>query len=336
MQLMHTIVGPGYLQVDDYTAQRLPSLPPPKAGKFKATVSITFDDGWVSAYNLLIPKLDKLGIKATHFIITGYLDKPGYQSDYMTTKQLQKLIDNGHEICSHTVLHITMTDLTSDEVAATLEDSKAVLKGLGVQSDGFAPPYGVYTDAIRDRAKLTYGYFRNIEPLVNFVPYPVHELNAAGVLNTTTLKEVGDLLAQAEAQEGGWLILLFHRASYDAPYDVFITPQNFQNIINLLQEHKADIRPMGEVLGLWKSVVLPPPPPVKGGKSLPAPDAVDAFEAPAAAGPTAAATGCSAKRTAPPSQHWALLFLVPLLLFRRASVTESAGEMRILRAISRY
>lgn len=318
MQLMHTISASGFLQVDDYTAQRPEPVAPPKAGKFKATVSITFDDGWLSAYNLLIPKLDKLGIKATHFMITGYLDKPGYQSDYMTTKQLQKLIDNGHEICSHTVLHITMTDLTSDEVASTMDDSKAALQKLGVQSDGFAPPYGMYTDAIRDRAKQTYPYFRNIKPLVNFVPYPIHDLNCLSVLNITTLKEVGDLLAQAESQEGGWLILLFHRASYDAPYDVFVTPQQFQNIIQLLQDHNADIRPMGEVLGLWKSVVVPPPPPVTGGKSLPAPDAVDFFQAAPPTGADSTTSGCSAKATAGAPSVWPLLLLLPLWLRRRS------------------
>jgi hypothetical protein len=59
-------------------------------------VSLTFDDGYYSAYNKGVPILDAAGLKCTFYTITTLVGDT--VDGYVTQSQLQALYKNGHEI----------------------------------------------------------------------------------------------------------------------------------------------------------------------------------------------------------------------------------------------
>jgi peptidoglycan/xylan/chitin deacetylase (PgdA/CDA1 family) len=255
MRVMQVIDRTGWLETDDYVATR---LPPPE--KQKAKVSLTFDDGWVTAYAYLVNQMDKRGITGTHFIITEYMDKPGYTADYIGSKKVKELLGLGHEIGSHTLNHEDMSLATPEQLNENLELSKKRLENLGAKVVSFAWPYGYYTMPYAERAQQTYNLVRTVKAGINVPPYNTSELWGFVVTNTTTVAEIEEAVRQTEEIKDGWLILIYHRADEDPPNDAFVTPQSFVDTLDMLQKREADVRPMGAILGLWQPVPLPPEP----------------------------------------------------------------------------
>lgn len=107
-------------------------------------VLITFDDGYMDNYTNAYPILKKYGLKATMFVITGFLDRA--QPGYFTWGQAAEMEASGLiNIESHTVTHTSLTDLTEEQVKMELERSKNdIERRLGKQVDFLAYPTGTY------------------------------------------------------------------------------------------------------------------------------------------------------------------------------------------------
>lgn len=107
-------------------------------------VLITFDDGYMDNYTNAYPILKKYGLKATIFVITGFLDRA--QPGYFTWGQAAEMEASGLiNIESHTVTHTSLTDLTEEQVKMELERSKNdIERRLGKQVDFLAYPTGTY------------------------------------------------------------------------------------------------------------------------------------------------------------------------------------------------
>ena len=60
----------------------------------KRSICLTFDDGFSSDYQLVLPELKKLQAAATFFIVTDWLETPGY----LTRQQVRDLSDAGMQI----------------------------------------------------------------------------------------------------------------------------------------------------------------------------------------------------------------------------------------------
>src|SRR3990172_7276928 len=73
-------------------------------------VSISFDDGYAEGTQAAA-MLEARGMRATYFIISGYIGQNGY----LTVDQLRGLQAAGHEIGGHTVTHPHLVALAEDE-----------------------------------------------------------------------------------------------------------------------------------------------------------------------------------------------------------------------------
>ncbi len=161
-------------------------------------------------------------------------------------------------------------------------------------------------------AKL-YPYMRTLHPDVNQPPYNVHELNGHVLTNISKNDELEELLSRAEQIDGGWIILVFHRASADAPSDAYVTPDQFQGFLDLVQKHGAKVETIAEHMGLMQCTPLPTQPTlVVGDKSLDAPAEATKATADNANG----AAGCDARGH--PQRTWPLVVAaLAVLLWRR-------------------
>ena len=88
-------------------------------------VMITFDDGYIDNYTTAFPLLKKYGLKATIFVVSDEIGKPGR----MTGVQLKEMSDSGLiSIQSHTVSHQNLKNLTHDETEYQFSHSKSVIE----------------------------------------------------------------------------------------------------------------------------------------------------------------------------------------------------------------
>lgn len=107
-------------------------------------VLITFDDGYLDNYTNAYPILKKYGLKATIFVITGFMDRG--QPGYFTWGQAAEMEASGLiSIESHTVTHSSLTDLNEEQMQREIKASKAdIERRLGKQVEFLAYPTGTY------------------------------------------------------------------------------------------------------------------------------------------------------------------------------------------------
>lgn len=105
-------------------------------------VLITFDDGYVDNYTNAYPILKKYNLKATIFIVTGFVSK---RKGYLTWDQLREMEQHGITAQSHTVTHAPLPELSDERIREELVVSKEQAEAeLGHPIEFIAYPTGVH------------------------------------------------------------------------------------------------------------------------------------------------------------------------------------------------
>ena len=105
-------------------------------------VLITFDDGYEDNYTNAYPILKKYNLKATIFIVTGFVSK---RKGYLTWDQLREMEKHGITAQSHTVTHAPLPELPDDRIREELVESKRQAEEeLGHPIEFIAYPTGVH------------------------------------------------------------------------------------------------------------------------------------------------------------------------------------------------
>jgi len=87
--------------------------------------------------------LEKYKFKATFFIITGKVEKPGY----LSWSQIAELAKAGMEIGSHSVSHLDLSKLDTDKARVEIYNSKITLEEkLNLKITAFCYPSGAFDD----------------------------------------------------------------------------------------------------------------------------------------------------------------------------------------------
>lgn len=122
-------------------------------------IVLSFDDGYVSHYELAAVELAKRGMSGTFYIITGELSDA-----YITSpKNLKAMYTSGMEIGSHTVTHIDARYTKNDEIYNEYKNSKETLENIiGREIKHFCYPMGGTTYyAIKTLNEL--GYYTSVK-----------------------------------------------------------------------------------------------------------------------------------------------------------------------------
>lgn len=110
---------------------------------------LTFDDGFSSDVEIVLPLLNSYNLKAAFFIVTSYIGKP----TYLSKEQILELSKSGMDIGSHSVNHYDMLNLSIKDRAYELSKSKNVLEEITSKNINlFSFPYGRYNNAIVNEA----------------------------------------------------------------------------------------------------------------------------------------------------------------------------------------
>jgi peptidoglycan-N-acetylglucosamine deacetylase len=115
-------------------------------------IAMTFDDGPHKEQTpRLLDMLKQRGLKATFFVCGQCV------AEY--PQIAKRIVDEGHEIASHSWSHPNLIPMSESAVKDQLDRTHAIVKqATGVEMKTFRPPYGNFTARQRNWAFATYGY----------------------------------------------------------------------------------------------------------------------------------------------------------------------------------
>ena len=127
----------------------------PDVAQIEKPVILTFDDGYMDNYTELFPILQKYGVKATVFVVTGTID---YNPRSLTAAQIKEMSDSGLvSIQSHTATHPYLRGQSREQQLWELVQSKLDLAAItGKEPTVICYPSGSYDEVTLELAKEHY------------------------------------------------------------------------------------------------------------------------------------------------------------------------------------
>ena len=246
----HVINCIGWLITDDYQIASYYY-----EGFDSGMITITFDDGWEENPNTALPVMQQYGFKSTQYYATTYIKDTPWQPHPWPKQQIQKFIDAGHEIGSHSITHPFLTMVTEQKLKEELADSKQYLENyLGVTVRHFATPYGVYNTFVKDKIMEYYETHRTVDAGYNSKDnLDCSQLKNMCVLLTTTIGEFEEWVKKAK-EENLWLILLYHQVGgTSVPTENDQTLEQFVEQMQVIHNYGIEVVTISEALEKIKS-----------------------------------------------------------------------------------
>jgi peptidoglycan/xylan/chitin deacetylase (PgdA/CDA1 family) len=208
-------------------------------------LTLTFDDCYKNQKDIAENLLKHAKLKASFYVITDYLEEGAYP-DYMKRADILSLVQDGHEISSHTQSHPRLTEISKEKVVEELTGSKHVLQDLGIEAKTFVYPYGDHDQRVVEEVRhagytcarttvfgyndrKTNPYMLKCQPVYRWVPFFV----------------IAYWIRKAE-RKNLWLILMFHQLDTVRSNYYGTTPKMFERIVRYISERKIQTVTMEE------------------------------------------------------------------------------------------
>jgi peptidoglycan/xylan/chitin deacetylase (PgdA/CDA1 family) len=138
-----------------------------RTGSFpENSIALTFDDGYLSISDKVLPVTQELGFSGTVFIISDMIGLKADQAravnsdidrDMMNWRQLEELAKSGFEIGAHTASHPDLTRLSATALERELGVSRQqIQQRIQAPVNTLAYPYGRSNQAVRSAASKHY------------------------------------------------------------------------------------------------------------------------------------------------------------------------------------
>jgi peptidoglycan/xylan/chitin deacetylase (PgdA/CDA1 family) len=149
----------------------------------KTYIAFTFDDGYLSDYELAYPILKKYNIRGTSYIIPEYQDQN--RPNAMTWPDVKEMAQYGWVFGCHTYAHTDLQKMTPDEIRQSMQ-----MVDEAFTKQGLAPPvihafpYGSYDreaiEAMKPfRAQMRKAFYEsNLIDINNVDPYEIDSVSA--------------------------------------------------------------------------------------------------------------------------------------------------------------
>ena len=221
---------------------------------WRGIVSLTFDDGKASAYEVAVPLLSGMAQKGTFYIFTDGLG----EKSFINSGKVKKIQDNENEIGTHGKTHKRFPKLSKSEILNEIIRPRTELAEMGVKPiSTFAYPWGEFTDYSIEQIKNS-GYIsaRTTVPGLNDCDTDRYMLKAFLIENWMTFDMIRVTIDQA-VENHKWLILVFHEIQ-ESDYRYSISIRNFYNILSYLDKNHTQVFTVKEVLDIYNQNNLPP------------------------------------------------------------------------------
>lgn len=143
--------------------------------KLRHMVTINFDDGYRSHYDIGFDLMKKYNMRGTYFITAWNNREPGHDPErWMLEEHIQEVSFWGNEIGEHTRTHAHLTDLTREEILDEWLVAKERIEAMtGIPVKTTAYPAGRNNDEINDMASMIYESSRGTHHGITQNPFDV-------------------------------------------------------------------------------------------------------------------------------------------------------------------
>jgi peptidoglycan/xylan/chitin deacetylase (PgdA/CDA1 family) len=174
-------------------------------------VSFTFDDFPRTAYLVGGSILGRYGARGTYYAACGLMSARNLPGEQFRAEDADSLLEQGHELASHTFSHISCRSVSCDEFC---EDVKAGCKAVeelsGIRSRNFAYPFGHVTLAAKRSLGASLTSARSVFPGCNGPEADLNLLRANSLYgDLDELKGIEELVAE-NIERNSWLIFYTH------------------------------------------------------------------------------------------------------------------------------
>ncbi len=228
-------------------------------------ITIAFDDGYADTFEHCAGFLADSGVSATFAVSSDHIGKTLENRPVMDKSQLVSLINNGHEIASHTANHRNLLDVFSSEgeeaVRREMDLSKKHLESLlGRDVESMVFPF-IETNQNPCLRKLASEYYRSSRITTDkpaFNPVPVKDpfsITGLAFKRDIPMEEYNKLV-DVVSENNFWLIEVFHLVSdkntksahRDEPYRFFTHIDDFKHHIRYILSKSIPIMTQGQVI----------------------------------------------------------------------------------------
>jgi peptidoglycan/xylan/chitin deacetylase (PgdA/CDA1 family) len=211
----------------------------------KPHLSVTFDDGWESAFTNGAALMNRYGYEGTFYLNPSTIDT----TSFMTSGQVAELRGNGHELASHGYEHVDFTTLDRSAIDYQLGHSYEYFKQVhGIQTVDFAVPFGGSDAQTIFYARKYYRSLRGTESGVNTRQnIDAYNLRVLYMGRDTSLDKLLDAISDTKAKNG-WLILVYHRIEATGNGETIMTPAQFQQQLDTVKASGVTVQPVDATL----------------------------------------------------------------------------------------
>lgn len=200
-------------------------------------LSVTFDDGWESAYEIGSNLLNHYGYRGTFYLNPSTIDT----DHFMTSSQVADLARSNHEIASHGYEHLDFTTLERTGIDYQLKRASDYFEEVhGMKSVNFSAPFGGNDAQTTFYARKYYASLRGTKSGTNTLQnIDKYNLKVLYVGKSVSLEKMNNALADAR-DKNGWLILVYHRIESSGVGETILDAAQFQQQLEAIK--KSDIK----------------------------------------------------------------------------------------------
>lgn len=222
---------------------RLPDIGP--------IVTFTFDDFPRSAQEAGGAILKSFGLRGTFYASYGLVGTTdAYSGDLFCLEDLYRLVNDGHELASHTFHHVSSRSTSARAFVQEVLQGRAAMQSLSglTVSDNFAYPFGAVTAvtkrAVGKKMQSCRGIYRGVNgPIVD-----LNLLRANPLYGGTEQLDFVRRLLRNNEERSGWLIFYTHDVqNTHSPYGC--TPALLESAVKLALDSSMKILTVNDVLG---------------------------------------------------------------------------------------
>lgn len=223
----------------------------------RGRVVFTFDGNWAGQLQAAA-SLEEHGYCATFYVAPGTMRQGPYFTQFLSREEVRDLARAGHDVGSHTLTHVDLTQVDDERLRVELAQSQAELEAItGRPVTSIAYPHGAFDGRVTREASLHYLAGRGVEfdlredsieavQAYRFGEDDPYEMPAFGIGEDTTLEQAKALVDHA--YENDAVVILSFQDLRDDPRDFDWTPERLSQLIAYVAERDVRVQTMDQLV----------------------------------------------------------------------------------------
>jgi peptidoglycan/xylan/chitin deacetylase (PgdA/CDA1 family) len=217
----------------------------------RGVVSFSFDDVPASACRAGADIFERYQLCASFYVCGQLTDGIEQKQPCHSVSDLQRLQANGHEIGCHTYSHTHCANADLRRLEQDWDRNQSFFQQHGLQTTGFAFPFGAYDLPAKLAARRRFAYSRITGGGTQLGKADLSALRAQALYaDQIDLQLIEQLIAQT-ATQGGWLILYSHEVT-ENPGPWGTTPAQLEAAIQMALNASCKVLPVRDAIAYFQ------------------------------------------------------------------------------------